>query len=800
MLFNKLAHSGLLVIFFSFASISSFAQSTSTHHSSEQLLNSIRSVVSNSTLSDEDALLTGFRLGFNRKAIDQPVSREFILNTLGKCGTDLVKTFHQSKSSLSPSVVSEIESYLLASPTEVSSVYLSPSGRFKLTYVTTGADAVPSADSNANGKPDYVERVAIYFDQSWDKEVTELGFAAPPATSANPYEIGFEEMEYYGYTEPVSGTNGTHIVMHRNFSGFPANDDPEGDAIGAAKVTAAHEFKHALQFMSSGWNGESSNWLEMDATWAEDLVYDYVNDYYNYLDGAGNIFTTPATTLNPGSYEDATFAHYFSQSNSDLFWVEVWKAIENNNAITMVDAMSATLNSLGKSFQLEFNNAYVWHVASGTRARTGFGFDEAGKFPNQTVNKTHSAAPVSGTQTGTSLAKLSGNIIVIKPVAIPANDSLLFDGADGGNLGVSLMTYKNDGTLVVESFVPDLVTKKVNVKFTVPDSDVKEIVLVVTNHNNTAATTFKYSPGVLANYLMYGDLNSSLTVNAFDASAVLKNAAGSIPAYTGDKFIAADVSGNKSVSAYDATFILQKSVGLIQFFPADINKDGFGPEVGGSKINTVQLNDIVVKSVENGYLISSKTELPVSSLDIRISGFFADLQKIELVPLFSNDYLIEKSINTVKNGYDLTFAVASGSEFKSHDIFKLLGSSQVAENLTLQFSANESDFFVADLNSETDGISIPSKFIVDQNYPNPFNPSTSIRFGLPASQVVSVKIYNLLGQDLSSILPAVLNAGKEFSAGFHSIQINSGALPSGTYIYQIKAGSFVQTRKMTLLK
>jgi len=85
-------------------------------------------------------------------------------------------------------------------------------------------------------------------------------------------------------------------------------------------------------------------------------------------------------------------------------------------------------------------------------------------------------------------------------------------------------------------------------------------------------------------------------------------------------------------------------------------------------------------------------------------------------------------------------------------------------------------------------------FALNQNYPNPFNPSTSISFALPEMSDVKLTVYNILGQQV-----AVLTQGI-YSAGMHTINFNSANLASGTYIYRLEAGNFVQVRKMLLLK
>jgi hypothetical protein len=85
-------------------------------------------------------------------------------------------------------------------------------------------------------------------------------------------------------------------------------------------------------------------------------------------------------------------------------------------------------------------------------------------------------------------------------------------------------------------------------------------------------------------------------------------------------------------------------------------------------------------------------------------------------------------------------------------------------------------------------------FELAQNYPNPFNPTTTISYTLPKSSFVTLKVYNLLGQEVAELVNETQFAGK------HSVEFTGTDLPSGLYIYKITAGNFSQTRKMMLLK
>ncbi len=88
----------------------------------------------------------------------------------------------------------------------------------------------------------------------------------------------------------------------------------------------------------------------------------------------------------------------------------------------------------------------------------------------------------------------------------------------------------------------------------------------------------------------------------------------------------------------------------------------------------------------------------------------------------------------------------------------------------------------------------PKKFELSQNYPNPFNPITTISFNLPEADNVKLTVFNILGQELKTLV----NEFKE--SGVHTINFDASELNSGMYIYKIEAGTFVQTRKMTLVK
>jgi hypothetical protein len=89
---------------------------------------------------------------------------------------------------------------------------------------------------------------------------------------------------------------------------------------------------------------------------------------------------------------------------------------------------------------------------------------------------------------------------------------------------------------------------------------------------------------------------------------------------------------------------------------------------------------------------------------------------------------------------------------------------------------------------------LPSSVILRQNYPNPFNPTTRISYTLPRTAKVELKVYDVLGRDIATLVDRLQPAGE------HTTPFEAGHLPSGLYFYQLTAGDFVQTRSMILMK
>ena len=99
--------------------------------------------------------------------------------------------------------------------------------------------------------------------------------------------------------------------------------------------------------------------------------------------------------------------------------------------------------------------------------------------------------------------------------------------------------------------------------------------------------------------------------------------------------------------------------------------------------------------------------------------------------------------------------------------------------------------FISDVNDKN---TIPERYLLSQNYPNPFNPSTVITYQIPNSDYVSVKVYDILGTEVKTLV------NQEQSAGNYKVEFDAGNLSSGVYFYELRAGKFREVKKLILTK
>jgi hypothetical protein len=114
---------------------------------------------------------------------------------------------------------------------------------------------------------------------------------------------------------------------------------------------------------------------------------------------------------------------------------------------------------------------------------------------------------------------------------------------------------------------------------------------------------------------------------------------------------------------------------------------------------------------------------------------------------------------------------------------------------SLQYYPDEfAEYYDNLVDVDENGTNLPEKYSLRQNYPNPFNPTTTIKFDIPESGYFTLKVYNLLGQEIATLINSEINIGS------HKVTFDASSLASGIYIYKLNGGGVNMTKKMMLLK
>jgi hypothetical protein len=261
---------------------------------------------------------------------------------------------------------------------------VSPSGRFRVHYATTGTQAVPADDADLNGIPDFAEEAGRSLDHSYAVVVEQLGYRPPPADNqAGPewdcycVDMGGD----YGLT-----TNETQIGIDPDiWTSFLRIDHDftrtETKGLDALRVTVAHEFGHMCHL---GYVYDASRNLflyEANATWIEDVAYDSINDYYNYLEEFFQYNNRRFDTADGWrEYGLCVWFHFIQKRlGTPLFAAKIWEELGAMNED--IDACDLVLRDYGKRFDDELGLFYAWNTRTGSRADTVHYYPEGNAYP-----------------------------------------------------------------------------------------------------------------------------------------------------------------------------------------------------------------------------------------------------------------------------------------------------------------------------------------------------------------------------------------------------------------------------------
>ncbi|UCB53105.1 MAG: hypothetical protein JSV10_03205 [Candidatus Zixiibacteriota bacterium] len=443
--------------------------------------------------------------------------------TIAKCASPILAEVIRDWNLLSPATQSSLNS-LMARPNRQYS-YVSPSNYFKIHYNKTGSHAVPSLDDNGNDIPDYVEWLGDYADSVWRTQVANLGYFDPPSDGGaggdNRYDIYTENMPYYGYAQPESpgpkpwDDYTSYISVHRDFYGFPPNQDPDGNQKGAMKVTLAHEFFHAIEFAYDVY--EDIWYMETSSTWMEDVVYDVVNDCYNYLP---HFFDHPEESMQSTSihmYANYIWNSYLSENfGLDAVW-GIWNGCVWHDGLWSLDSV---LFARGSSRDEEFKTFTAWNFVTGNRD-DGIHYDEGSEYPLIELMRTHSDYPVTDLTSSHPPDNLAANYVMFFPPDYGTNLHLSFDGHDSYAWGA--MVAKSQG-LTNHSFEEIALDGSQAGEIVVPDFDEHYAVTLIPSVLSTwgYGINYSYSAYLSTSDTTYGaEVQAGGNVEGINASTVM---------------------------------------------------------------------------------------------------------------------------------------------------------------------------------------------------------------------------------------------------------------------------------------
>ncbi|MFH0989297.1 MAG: right-handed parallel beta-helix repeat-containing protein [bacterium] len=302
--------------------------------------------------------------------------------------------------------------------------------------------------------------------------------------------------------------------------------------------------------------------------------------------------------------------------------------------------------------------------------------------------------------------------------------------------------------------------------------------------------------------VLLGDVTLNGTISPLDASMILRYVVDAIT-LNSTQLAAAEVSGDGSVSALDASFILRYVVGLISGFPR-LGKIEASPALASSyELSPVR------HSANGEYTIAFSTKQRTSLSTAEIHLRF-DSNAVELITVEKTAATENAALEYHVNAEGMKLALATGEPIQdSGELVQIrfrprgeTASSQAPSVQVDKFTVNDVDLLVQMSDGEKIpelSTGVPVEFGLQQNYPNPFNPTTTINYQLPASSRVTVKIFDVLGQQIRTLVQ------KEQSAGYYRIvwdgrNDNGTSVSSNFYFCRIDATGGTNVQYMHVIK
>jgi hypothetical protein len=263
---------------------------------------------------------------------------------------------------------------------------------FCVHWVDRSLDRPSLKDGNANGIPDYVEKVLAVAEHVHQVENEELGWQEPISDGGLGGGRGLTDIylteigsAIFGYTSPDTGQATRDNPVPRHLHAYMVLDNdyspfefPDTSATNDLEVTVAHEYNHVLQF---GYDAFQDPWFaESSAVWMEDQVYGEVNDYVHYLSRWVRQYETPLTANTIKEYGSAVWNDWLTNRYGPEFVRQAWEgAIDSRPGGFAVDVYEKAIKADGHS---DFGHDFTSFAADVAEWRTGQGFKESAGYPD----------------------------------------------------------------------------------------------------------------------------------------------------------------------------------------------------------------------------------------------------------------------------------------------------------------------------------------------------------------------------------------------------------------------------------
>jgi len=373
-----------------------------------------------------------------QQVVDNKILENFIRTEIGysekledhKCGTIYDLMIHAPQNRVDPGLRQNYLLKAMKSPGRDKS-QLSASGYFMLHWDENGSHAVPIEDLSGNGLPDYIDSAAVIFEKVRDIAVNQMGYQPPYSSDGNPtipYHIYFTNMSYYGITRPdyvdipsLPGINyPSYIEVENDYKGFPT------PGLNGLRVTAAHEFHHAIQL---GYNvrWDDSYFYEMTSTWMEEVIYPEINDYLNYLNDFFNSLSNTQFNQYSGFYPYAN--SLYLQMLQANYGIDIVKIIwDHMNSESPIPAINSALNTLNTTWLSSLGEYGLWLYYTGDRTMPDQFFSDAEYFPQVRIRAIDQYEFEE---------EFSENIVTV----LTANRYIMFSGLDFNRYNFRVETY-----------------------------------------------------------------------------------------------------------------------------------------------------------------------------------------------------------------------------------------------------------------------------------------------------------------------------------------------------------------------